>query len=188
MLLSLCYILNMIKTNVFTKKYKEDVWSIYPAIADSIEKAFEHDTNYLHQGEGKLISSLHNSALSDQWLFEIPELQECLFWIKEQFIEASLQIYGKQWEDVSWHRVWTNQMSYGSSITEHNHHFSGLVGVFYLNAPEGSSKLIVNGFRFLPQAGDLVIHDGNAAHWVSTHQSNIPRVVIVLEASEKIKE
>lgn len=176
----------MTNKNFYVAQYDKDIWQKLSSVSLTINDILEHNADNLKQSEGALISSLHNQPLDGQWLFNITELVPLFDWIKTQFIKASKNIYDRTWRDLTWERIWVNKMSYGSSIAEHNHHFAGLVGIFYLSAPEGSAKLLSNGFRFVPETNSLVIHNGTTPHWVSKHQSEKPRIAIILEASEKI--
>jgi hypothetical protein len=72
-------------------------------------------------------------------------------------------------------------MYLGSKVGWHSHGEEVLVGIFYLNAPENSSKLITPKQEITVTNGKLLIHEGNLAHCVSEHLSEEPRTILVFE-------
>ena len=95
-------------------------------------------------------------------------------------------------------RAWANYMFEGSTTVSHMHRGNvSLVGIFYLDAPVGSSKLVfidddVNGkldteytldrkIYIEPHPYSFVVHKGTAMHAVSEHLSKEKRIAVIIE-------
>lgn len=173
----------MASKRVVIKKYHEDLWNNNRKIREAIE-------NYLNSEEVARKSNARESKgatlttarLDPSWMINIRELDPLLDWVGKELLSASYTIRGKKYKAIEFRRAWANKMFKNSSGDWHNHSFDGIVGIFYLNVPSNGARLLTKEMEFLNKTGDLLIHDGDFDHAVSTHLSEEPRIVLVFEA------
>jgi len=106
--------------------------------------------------------------------------------------------------DLKISRSWANYMHIGCAGIAHTHDSQGidLIGIFYLEAPPNSSKLVIidstesqntgkletyyaeeKKLYIEPRPYSLVVHTNDTIHAVSEHMSNDRRVAIIFEMS-----
>lgn len=178
-------------TNAELKKSYNRVFAL-PEIRDRYRGA-EWDS---HEGNGE--STEGNLLLGPSNLIGSAGL---MCWIKEQCVIAANTAWNIAATDVIVTRSWMNRMNRGSKGKCHKHSGSDayaaptIVGIFYVsNSDNGASLVIIKdgihgllherfsdeNKRFLnTMPGDLIIHDSETYHAISSHDADDPRICFV---------
>jgi hypothetical protein len=126
----------------------------------------------------------------DLHLIHLTDSKKILDWIIDQVIKNSKEFINGDLKKVSIGRNWFNVMYKGSEGAVHNHYSTihpgtMVVAIFYVQVPENSANLffIQNNESIIHTAieGELVIHDAKINHSVSIHNSDTPRICLVLD-------
>lgn len=104
-------------------------------------------------------------------------------WTKE-FIEYLLEIVNSKWPNTKFNRAWFNMSFEGGTNRWHDHGQHPIVGVVYLQTPNGSSSIEFeeNGqiFSYLPTVGDFLVFPGKLQHRVLAHNSSVDRISLAI--------
>ena len=102
----------------------------------------------------------------------------------QEFIEHVLTIVNTKWPDTQFNRAWFNMSFLGGTNKWHDHGIHPIVGVFYIQVPDGSSSIEFeeNGefFSYLPAEGDFLVFPGKLQHRVLSHESSIDRISMAI--------
>jgi hypothetical protein len=147
-------------------------------------------------------------------LVYLPGSGDLTKWLTQQFLLIQKEFGFDGAIDVEYKRSWANRLFTGGQGLCHNHvkidkymeqmtdyspaNFKpDLVGIFYVDVPEGSSDLVfirngkddtyiddydnIDKRHLKPVQGELVIHSPEVWHAVSIHNSDLPRNVFVFD-------
>jgi hypothetical protein len=102
----------------------------------------------------------------------------------QPLIEQILDIVRSKWPSSEFNRAWFNLSYEGGTNRWHNHGAHPIVGVLYIQIPEGSSSIEFeqnqNFFQYMPSVGDLLIFPGKLQHRVLAHNSMIDRISMAI--------
>jgi hypothetical protein len=156
-------------------------------------------------GDTVIWSSFETPAKS---FFAFADSDKLLEWIKEKIKVVATTMGFNNVKSANLTIDWMNVMYKGSFGNCHTHHdidvsttAQNVVAIFYLQAPKNSSELLVikntkdystmgispydipaeEIFPISVTTGDLVIHEVDLPHAVSIHQSDTPRLCLVME-------
>ena len=134
------------------------------------------------------VGKAHSTCdLSPEIVLTMPGIQNLLQWIIDQLEENSHHFISKEVSGVEFTRAWMNKMFKDSSGIRHVHRPipDGVVCIFYIQVPENSSKLLVHyddgDEEIEVKVGDLIIHDNQLPHSVTSHGNDIPRMCFIFE-------
>ena len=104
-------------------------------------------------------------------------------WTKD-FLEHITSIVNTNWSGVKFDRAWFNLAHEGGNNRWHDHGQHPIVGVFYIQLPEGSSAIEFEQntelFSYQPSVGDLLIFPGSLNHRVLSHNSKVDRISMAI--------
>ena len=187
--------------NLF-KFYCEDK-SLYKdsKFIQDLERLFE-DAVVDKRAIGDVITTVINEQSIEQF-YKINNFFKLYSWISKQILTVSDSlgfVESNNTVKVNIERIWANKMFKGSSGQCHIHQLKNKhsgIAVFYVDAPENSAKLVVipNGKQETKieeykkeeceyidvMSGNLIVHPSTLPHAVSTHNSDKPRICIVIE-------
>lgn len=166
------------------KRYHTDIWNINQNLQTIINPYFEKKNikiNKIEQANGPL-SSTANDEDSQDWILDIEELKDLIKWIEKEILKATEFFYKREYKYIYTGRIFMNKMNKNSSAKWHHHTVNGLIGIFYLNAPKNSAKLLTKNEDIIVETGDLIIHKPNLKHAVSEHLIEEPRISLIYEA------
>jgi len=85
--------------------------------------------------------------------------------------------------------MWANVTAPGSWTKPHNHLTDRLtsvrVAVLYVDKPERSGDIVIEGEAVPAETGDLIIFDGALTHWTEANGSDRLRVVITTNLTDR---
>jgi hypothetical protein len=100
------------------------------------------------------------------------------------FLEYLMSIARTKWPNVQFNRAWFNLAHQGGNNRWHNHGKHPIVGVVYLQVPEGASGIEFEKgserFVYNPILGDFLIFPGSLEHRVLNHESSIDRISLAI--------
>ncbi len=104
-------------------------------------------------------------------------------WTKE-FIEHIVDIVNYKWPNTKFNRAWFNMSFEGGTNRWHDHGDHPIVGVFYIQVPEGSSCIEFEKdgetFSYYPKVGDFLVFPGKLNHRVLSHNSKTDRISMAI--------
>lgn len=104
-------------------------------------------------------------------------------WTKT-ILENILDTVNQKWPGTKFNRAWFNLSHQGGINRWHDHGEHPIVGVLYVQIPEGSSCIEFEQdeetFSYLPNPGDLLIFPGKLQHRVLSHNSEIDRISMAI--------
>lgn len=104
-------------------------------------------------------------------------------WTKT-IIENIVHITNTRWPGTKFNRAWFNLSYEGGTNRWHDHGAHTIVGVFYIQTPEGSSCIEFekdnDTFSYLPSAGDFLVFPGKLRHRVLSHNSTTDRISMAI--------
>ncbi|AZQ09619.1 putative 2OG-Fe(II) oxygenase [Shewanella khirikhana] len=157
---------------------------------------------------GRALSSVH---LADQLdLLNILKVRETRLghWLMYQLHDAAKALGFDKTRDIrkfKFHRVWANEMSYGSEAVAHRHAADDwviphMVAIFYVDVPDNGADLVFldddsdemrlgslstfaqsRQYRLKSEPGRLICHDAKQLHATTVHESRLPRRCIIIE-------
>jgi len=182
-------------------------WSINALSELRRPEILQHQSCNLDKGStdgGMLWSTFETSAKS---FFSFAESNKLLEWVKSKVQQIGPDM-GYTGQSIDLTIDWMNVMYKGSFGNCHTHDDKSepdtnrkIVGIFYLQAPEYSSNLLVvkktkdySSMGVSPYTisqeeicplelttGDLILHKVDLPHAMSKHMNDIPRLVVVME-------
>ena len=81
-------------------------------------------------------------------------------------------------EGEDWTYLWRLQVQPGSSAFPHSH--TGWTACYYAEVGNGGGDLIMDGERFTPQNGDIVVIPPGCVHEVEENTGDVTRVSFAL--------
>jgi hypothetical protein len=104
-------------------------------------------------------------------------------WTKE-FIEYILEAVNSKWPNTKFNRAWFNISFEGGTNRWHDHGKHPIVGVFYIQVPNGSSCIEFEKdeevFSYQPNVGDFLVFPGKLNHRVLSHNSKVDRISLAI--------
>jgi hypothetical protein len=98
----------------------------------------------------------------------------------QELIESLVCAVRTKWISAEFDRAWFNLAHQGGNNRWHNHGAHPIVGVLYIQLPEGSSGIEFENnserFVYTPQIGDFLVFPGSLEHRVLDHDSPIDRI------------
>jgi hypothetical protein len=182
-------------------------WSLFALKELNEPRVLSNQSCNLDKGSingGMLWSTFETPAKS---FFTFPESSKLLNWVKEKAIEVA-PFLGFNCKTIDLTIDWMNVMYKGSFGNCHTHDDESepdtakkVVAIFYLQAPENSSNLLVvkktkdyssmgvspftipedEIYPITVKTGDLILHKVDLPHAMSEHKNFDPRIVVVME-------
>jgi len=153
---------------------------------------------FLHKSVPEQLGNVVTTSWRPNALVSLKGYKELINCLWPYFSIARDSIY-KDPGDIKIKRAWLNVMHKNSFGLSHVHGTTGLVGVFYLNAPLNSGKfVIINDNKLLASEKEFpeekkyyidatpftfICHSNTVFHAVSEHHSDISRVSIIIEVT-----
>ena len=174
----------MKEDTIILKKYDKDVWNTNEDFRKEFNLYFNKEeikNRTITQAKG-FLSSTASDHISEDWILNSKYLKPIINWIEKEILESTKYFLNIEYKNIYPSRIFINKMYKNSSADWHSHTVSGLVGVFYLNAPENSGELLTKNKKIRVKTGDLIIHQPELKHAVSKHLIEEPRISLVYEA------
>lgn len=130
------------------------------------------------------ICSFHNLDESGKRLHTWSEFSDLTIFMQEHLNEFSKMVNISATFDFK--GMWANRYPKGSSVIKHNHKLLGgdnylIASLFYLQKPENSGNLVVEGQELNIEEGDVVIFESFRDHWTTPNMNDTDKFVIGME-------
>ena len=108
---------------------------------------------------------------------------------KHKVVRSFIRLLSKEIDDrlSNWkfQGIWSTTMYEGGFHIQHTHPKGWMSGVFYIQVPDNSANLLLDGQLLFPEVGKGFLFPSNLLHGTTEHKNSIPRISIAFDLFQK---